>query len=900
MTRQNSQSVQVPFPVNGIDENGAFGAQPKGTTADAQNVRAYDAIDRRLRGGSRPGLSKWDTDLVNGAGDDIRNINKLVATPVEAAGATTVLPVAQTRASDQVSTRTLSDGTEAAEFDITGTTAILGLTRDYNGNLYACGEISDAPAKNVWKLNADLTENWSVDANSDSSGTMSDIAYDPVTNRLAVVGARVNSLSLWILDADTGATLATADPNDAGGGSTRDVVFDSNGNIYVVSLASGSNSYKGLIKYDQNLVELWSWSCKWSSGNCTHRTVAVDSSDNVIIGGEESDEWDDTVGGTDSTTKNVWSFDSDGNLLWSYLTDDGAAGAGHATNNIYKVFVHPDETDKVYIGKEGGGDDENVIKIDISDTAAITEDWTYSISNVAADRVNAIDIDTEGNIFVGGDKTSTWTGQTGAANIWRLNYGDGSLHSNSSWPIATAGDPVQDFAFTATAATGINSTFRASITTVVSNTDILTIRGGTVRTPTSGSAALTETATNLPFSQPAFGKVFFIDGKNEVYYTPYETETDDTVSLWAPTAGTMPINPQLMALYRGRIVLSGVTTDPHNWFMAKVGAPFDWDYFPSTRTTIQAIAGNNSEAGLIGDIVTALMPYSDDLMLFGCDSSIWMSSGDPAAAGSIDRLSDKTGVAWGKAWTTGPKGEMYFAGTDGIYRLVPGESLENITDTRIKKLYDAIDRDANYVMLEWDYLQQGLTVLVVDQGWDVATTAPTVYFWEERTGAWWKDTYPQTIGPLCMFAYDADLPSDKALLFGGTDGYIRKVDDSVGYDIAANNDQTAINSYVEYPPMFMAHDRNNTKLTELNAIMGESSGDVDLLLKVAESSERLSTNASTKFKRTLSAGRNTMRPRLAANTIGLELNKSSATRWAIDSMNAVVSTQGKVRRIRSS
>ena len=56
----------------------------------------------------------------------------------------------------------------------------------------------------------------------------------------------------------------------------------------------------------------------------------------------------------------------------------------------------------------------------------------------------------------------------------------------------------------------------------------------------------------------------------------------------------------------------------------------------------------------------------------------------------------------------------------------------------------------------------------------------------------------------------------------------------------------------------------------------------------------------TKIKKPLTAGRNKIKQRIAANCIGVELNKTGGNRWAIDSMKAVLSSQGRVRRTRSS
>jgi hypothetical protein len=47
-------------------------AQPQGTTFDCLNVRAFDALANRARGGQRPGWDKW------GAGTQIGSVDQPV------------------------------------------------------------------------------------------------------------------------------------------------------------------------------------------------------------------------------------------------------------------------------------------------------------------------------------------------------------------------------------------------------------------------------------------------------------------------------------------------------------------------------------------------------------------------------------------------------------------------------------------------------------------------------------------------------------------------------------------------------------------------------------------------------------------------------------------------------
>jgi len=51
--------VILRFPLRGIYKEGPTVQQPEGTTFDCKNVRAYDPLDKRARGGQRPGLDKW-------------------------------------------------------------------------------------------------------------------------------------------------------------------------------------------------------------------------------------------------------------------------------------------------------------------------------------------------------------------------------------------------------------------------------------------------------------------------------------------------------------------------------------------------------------------------------------------------------------------------------------------------------------------------------------------------------------------------------------------------------------------------------------------------------------------------------------------------------------------------
>ncbi|KKM14327.1 hypothetical protein LCGC14_1707250, partial [marine sediment metagenome] len=65
------------FPVLGLHEGVGYDIQPPGTTADALNVRGYDSLKQRLRGGRRPGQSKWHSAQINGS-EPIQLLQKVI------------------------------------------------------------------------------------------------------------------------------------------------------------------------------------------------------------------------------------------------------------------------------------------------------------------------------------------------------------------------------------------------------------------------------------------------------------------------------------------------------------------------------------------------------------------------------------------------------------------------------------------------------------------------------------------------------------------------------------------------------------------------------------------------------------------------------------------------------
>ena len=59
-------NLEFPFPYKGKNENWSASRQPPLTSPSLKNVRVYDILKNRARGGQRPGLAKWGAGTLVG------------------------------------------------------------------------------------------------------------------------------------------------------------------------------------------------------------------------------------------------------------------------------------------------------------------------------------------------------------------------------------------------------------------------------------------------------------------------------------------------------------------------------------------------------------------------------------------------------------------------------------------------------------------------------------------------------------------------------------------------------------------------------------------------------------------------------------------------------------------
>lgn len=451
-----------------------------------------------------------------------------------------------------------------------------------------------------------------------------------------------------------------------------------------------------------------------------------------------------------------------------------------------------------------------------------------------------------------------------------------------------AGWVVQHLQTVTTAGTGVETNQSGRLVYCVA------VSQGNVYTATPGDTSWTAPTNNTGRSPPLNftglmqsaannQKLYFADGVNWTYYDPHA----QTVENWTASAGTLPADeagntPRLIATWRGRTVLSGLLLDQQNWFMSRVGDPTDFDYAPLSPGAADAVAGNNSSLGLIGDMVTALIPYTDDVLIFGGDHTIFLMRGDPLAGGQIDLVTNAVGMAWGQAWCMDPAGTVYFmSNRTGVYSYVPGQVPQRISGA-VDPLLQNIDTGANSVRLLWNDRYQGFHLFVTPLA---APGATTHYFYEARTGAWWQDSFGNTnLDPLACVTYDGNLPTDRVQLIGSWDGYVRAESFT-----AADDDGVAIASEVWIGPL-TTPTLDEITLKSLQAVLGTGSGAVTWAVYVGATAEAAFTSSAV-ASGTLAAGRN-LSGLVGRGGHAVYLKLSSTSQWALEQIRAVFRVRG--------
>ncbi|WP_428936917.1 hypothetical protein [Fontivita pretiosa] len=382
-----------------------------------------------------------------------------------------------------------------------------------------------------------------------------------------------------------------------------------------------------------------------------------------------------------------------------------------------------------------------------------------------------------------------------------------------------------------------------------------------------------------------FGKAYIVDGTNtKVVDVNAATIANLTAD---PGKGSVPTGCRIAVTWRGRLVLAAPDSNPQNIFMSRAGTPTDWLYGQTDELSAWEL--NASAAGRIGQPVLALVPWRDDVLVIGCDHSLYALQGDPAASsGQVITLSESIGILQHAATCIAPDGTIYFVGTGGFFRMAAVGEPQNLSKGREDNFFANINRKTHYCELEYDRDRHQVWIFVTQ----MAGGASTHMVYDVRTDSFWPQQLPAAHGPLCALVYDGDGPTDRFLLLGGRDGYVRRLDPAVNSD-----DGAAISSQCLIGPVQPEGDFGEFVINEWMAVTGGGTTNLVVQVLVGESAETAAAAAPTTLATYATAGRQPRNfTRFRANTYFVKLSNSMLDKtWSFESLQAIGFAGGIVR-----
>jgi hypothetical protein len=368
----------------------------------------------------------------------------------------------------------------------------------------------------------------------------------------------------------------------------------------------------------------------------------------------------------------------------------------------------------------------------------------------------------------------------------------------------------------------------------------------------------------------------------------------------------MPTYATLVAAYRGRLVLAGNREYPYQWYMSRVADPWDFEYTAGDPLT--AIAGSNADAGMLGDIIRALIPYSPDFMIFGCANSMWLMNGDPASGGSLDEITRDTGIYGSRSWCKDDKGDLYFFGTYGLYHMAGGRGRpSNILSAVWPNLIDdwGLNPNSHRIVMGYDVQRAGIVVCMTN----LTDGTNKAFFYHVPTGAVFPETYHTECAPYSMCAYPSDDAETKGLILGCQDAYLRHFEDGATADVGSVTTAAVISAYVGWVEKLTEDDDTNMKLNWLfvetgGAISGDTQTDttsVNMSLYAADDAETCMQKmavGTVAFLSTSFSGngrQNKFRQRIKTPYLGVQFATSSAAAyWTINKIVGDVEPSGGI------
>jgi hypothetical protein len=354
--------------------------------------------------------------------------------------------------------------------------------------------------------------------------------------------------------------------------------------------------------------------------------------------------------------------------------------------------------------------------------------------------------------------------------------------------------------------------------------------------------------------------------------------------------GTAPTNCGLVWVHQGRLALSGKSDGAHQVFMSATGDATNWDYAQTTQGG--AWANTGSEAGKIGQMVTAAINHNRDTSIVGSLRSMYGIVGNPRGGGYTTQISQSIGPLGNNAWCKGidasGANSTFIMSYDGLYILPSGSLGEPRQVSRKKIPNDLIGVDpvaGDRCCIGYDSRWPAIHISV-----DYASGSDVNYVYHIPTDSWWEWTLPITPHLYPTFP-KAQTTDTSAILPIGSAGSVRQYD----YSAAQGGGNESFDSYI-FIVVPLADPGSVAVLHSITAALAKDSEDCTCEIYVGDSYEQAYTAAlagsSPDF--TLDDWQYTstqylnpwQHPRVRGHTAILRIEDSTDRRWIIEQIVA--------------
>jgi hypothetical protein len=414
-------------------------------------------------------------------------------------------------------------------------------------------------------------------------------------------------------------------------------------------------------------------------------------------------------------------------------------------------------------------------------------------------------------------------------NIERRLRG-GSRPGLTRYVAADLGTTIADIASINTSSTGgAESTLVALVDSVIK-----TVTAGTLSAPvaylTDGSGnILTDASGNRLFvsdsTPPSSG--FLVVGQQHVFavttsgVTKMDPKTGQTDSIVA-SDGSVPTNCTFGAVYRDRLCLSG---EDNAIYMSRQGDYTDWDYGAHVGDQGRPLAFQLALSADVGPLPTAMIAHKDAYLLVASQRSLWVVQGDPAADGSLRRISENVGILSSRAWTR-IEDTICFLSEDGIYRVsADGSEMTPLSEVAVPDELRDVDTSTTTVSMGYEHDRMAVHIFLRTSG-----GSDTHWVYELRTEAWWPVRMQDDHSPLAVAQHDGEL------LLAGGDGFIRKI----GGD---DDDGSNIESHAIIGPLRLGVVNSFGHILNLHGMLAVGSGTVTWRVVTGDHAEEAADNA---------------------------------------------------------